>query len=66
MNAETLKGAQYRLKTEMGLADKGYSHDPYGYPIYGTGQGSGNSPAIWCFVSSTLFDCYDEQSYTAN
>ncbi|KAI2491874.1 hypothetical protein MHU86_22670 [Fragilaria crotonensis] len=28
-------------------------------PIYGTGQGSGNSPMIWCFLSSLLFDCYD-------
>ena len=27
--------------------------------MYGTGQGSANSPAIWCFLSSTLFDCYD-------
>jgi exonuclease III len=66
MNAKTLQDAKYRLKTEMGLADKGYSHDPNGRPIYGTGQGSGNSPAIWCFVSSTLFDCYDEQAYAAH
>jgi exonuclease III len=65
MNAETLQGATYRLKTEMGLAEKGYSHDHNGLPIYGTGQGSGNSPAIWCFVSSTLFDCYEEQAHAA-
>lgn len=29
-------------------------------PIYGTGQGSANSPAsIWCFLSSCLTDAYD-------
>jgi hypothetical protein len=27
--------------------------------MYGTGQGSGNSPMIWCFLSSLLFDSYD-------
>ena len=59
MVANMLKDANYRLKMETGLATQGYSHDEQ-LPIYGTGQGSGNSPAIWCFISSTLFDCYDE------
>ena len=27
--------------------------------IYGTGQGSANSPAIWCFLSNILSDCYN-------
>ena len=26
-------------------------------PIYGTGQGSGNSPTIWCFLSSLPYNC---------
>ena len=59
MIANMLKDATYRLKMETGLASQGYSHDE-NFPIYGTGQGSGNSPAIWCFISSTHFDCYDE------
>ncbi len=35
------------------------------HPIYGTGQGSANSPAIWCFLSSALLDCYDEVAQPA-
>ena len=59
MNAGTLNRAEYKVRTELGLAPTGYSHEP-DFPIYGTGQGSANSPAIWCFLSSTLFDCYDQ------
>ena len=55
-NSETLRKATYRIKTEIGLAESGYKHAEE-RPIYGTGQGSGNSPAIWCSLSSTLFDC---------
>ena len=58
-NADTLEQAEYRVRTELGLAPTGYRHDS-SFPIYGTGQGSANSPAIWCFLSSTLFDCYDQ------
>ena len=58
-NASTLEQAEYRIKTELGLAPNGYKHTPQ-QPIYGTGQGSANSPAIWCFLSSTMFDCYDK------
>lgn len=58
-NAATLEHAEYRIRTELGLADTGYTHTPTA-PNYGTGQeGSANSPAIWCFLSSSLFDCYD-------
>ena len=59
MNATTLYQAEYKVRTELGLAPTGYRHEP-DHPIYGTGQGSANSPAIWCFLSSTLFDCYDQ------
>ena len=65
MNATTLQQAEYRVRTELGLSKSGYRHEP-GHPIYGTGQGSSNSPAIWCFLSSTLFDCYDEVSRSAS
>jgi hypothetical protein len=57
-NAATLSSAEYRVRTELGLAPTGYRHEE-SFPIYGTGQGSANSPAIWCFLSSSLFDCYD-------
>ena len=54
-----MENAEYRIRTELGLADTGYRHTS-DHPIYGTGQGSANSPAIWCFLSSSLFDGYDE------
>ena len=58
-NAKTLEHAEYRIRTELGVSPTGYTHNEEN-PIYGTGQGSGNSPMIWCFLSSVLFDCYDE------
>ncbi|KAI2490869.1 hypothetical protein MHU86_23692 [Fragilaria crotonensis] len=58
-NATTLEKAEYRVRTELGLAPTGYTHSTE-MPIYGTGQGSANSPAIWCFLSSCLFDGYDD------
>lgn len=51
-NVRTLEAAQYRLRTDIGLSEASYSHTAQ-HPIYGTGQGSGNSPMIWCFLSST-------------
>ena len=58
MNADTLRRAimpstryKYSGRTEMGLAPTGYWHTEE-YPIHhGTGQGTANSPAIWCFLS---------------
>jgi hypothetical protein len=55
VNASTLHKAKYQLKTSLGLSEKDYSNCSL-FPIYGTGQGSGNPPTIWCFISSTLFD----------
>ncbi len=63
-NASTLQKAKYHVKTELGLSDSYYAHSPE-WPIYGTGQGSGNSPMIWCFLSSLLFDCYDLRAHPA-
>ena len=64
MNAATLSSAEYRIRTELGLAPTGYTHTESA-PIYGTGQGSAHSPAIWCFLSSALFDSYDQVSTPA-
>ena len=55
-NAKTLEQAHYHIRTELGLSEESYTHCT-NHPIYGTGQGSGNSPAIWCFLSSILYDC---------
>jgi hypothetical protein len=37
--AETLRLAEYKIRTELGVADSGYRHTEE-HPIYGTGQGS--------------------------
>jgi len=63
-NVVTLLNAKYRLKTELGTSTEFYQHSTE-HPIYGTGQGSGNSPMIWCFLSSILFDCYEKQAHGA-
>ena len=57
----TLEEAKYHLKTKLGVSDDFIEHSQ-AYPIYGTGQGSGNSPTYWLFISSTLFDLYDNQA----
>jgi hypothetical protein len=63
-NSYTLFNANYQIRTELGLSESSYSHST-DMPIYGTGQGSGNSPMIWCFLSSLLYDCYDLKAYPA-
>ena len=35
------------------------------FPIYGSGQGSGNSQALWCLISSVLFDLYEKKAHGA-
>ena len=63
-NVTTLEHTTYRLRTGLGVSETGYRHCDE-YPIYGTGQGSGNSPVIWCFVSSILFNCYNDRVHGA-
>ena len=63
-NVKTLEHARYHIRTELGLSDTSYSHSD-AHPIFGTGQGSGNSPMIWCFISSILFDCYEKEAFAA-
>ena len=64
-NARTLENAHYRrIRTDLGLAPTGYSHSSDN-PIYGTGQGSANSPMLWLFLDSILYDCYDSKTHPA-
>jgi hypothetical protein len=58
VHARTLKEAKYKLKTVLGVSEDFYSHCEF-FPIYGTGQGSANSPVIWTIVSSALFECHE-------
>jgi hypothetical protein len=64
VNCRTLEQAKYYLKTQLAVSDQFYQHCE-AYPIYGTGQGSGNSPQLWCFVASTLFFAYQQKAHGA-
>jgi hypothetical protein len=57
--AQTLAEAKLKLKTALGVSDEFYQHCQ-AFPIYGTGQGSTNSPTIWLIISSIPFDIHDE------
>jgi hypothetical protein len=64
VNARTLQHAAYHIRTATGLLSTSYKHNADS-PIYGTGQGSANSPMIWCFLSSVLYQCYDTKAFEA-
>jgi hypothetical protein len=64
VHATTLEETKYKLKTSMVVLDKFYA-SCQAFPIYGTGQGSGNSPAIWCIVSLVLFSCHKDKGHGA-
>ena len=64
LNNETLRQARYKLRTALGISETHYSHS-LTRPIYGTGQGSGNSPIIWCFLSSSLFSAHNQAAHGA-
>jgi hypothetical protein len=64
VHALTLQQARFHLRTQLGFSDHSYSHSVQ-FPIYGSGQGSGNSPSIWLFTSSTLCDAHFETSFGA-
>jgi hypothetical protein len=57
MHATTLEIAKYHLKTKHGTSQSFYSHSDQ-TPIYGNGQGAGDSPSQWCQQSALLFDLY--------
>ena len=64
LNSRMLEKARFHLKTSLGISTSSYTHCPDN-PIYGTGQGSGNSPHIWCFISSALFDAHTHSAHGA-
>ena len=55
--ARTLEEAIYKLKITHEISGASFQHSA-ATPIHGSGQGSTNSPCIWLFISSTLFDVY--------
>jgi hypothetical protein len=64
MHATFLHNARYFLKTKLGLSEEDYSHCQV-HPIYGTGQGSADSPVIWVLISSRLVDAQITKAFEA-
>ena len=62
VQGRTLEEARYYLKTKYGISEDYIQHCE-AYPLFGSGQGSGNSPTYWLFISSTLFDMYDLRAH---
>jgi hypothetical protein len=58
MHAETLKASKYFLKTNIGISETWYSNEIS--PVYGNGQGAGDSPSQWSQESAMLFDLYQD------
>jgi hypothetical protein len=56
MHANTLSQAKYYLKTQNGISESYYSHQST--PVYGNGQGAGDSPSQWSQESAMLFQIY--------
>jgi hypothetical protein len=57
MHSETLQHAKYHVKTKQGISEDFYSNTST--PVYGNGQGAGDSPSQWSQESAMLFDIYD-------
>jgi hypothetical protein len=62
IHAQTLEEAEFKLKISTKMSDKSYRHCMR-FPVHGTGQGSTNSPTIWCFISSVLLQSHNENAH---
>jgi hypothetical protein len=61
MHGKTLRHARYYLKTKYGISDTYYSHSDK-TPIYGNGQGAGDSPSQWNQESAVLISLFHERA----
>jgi hypothetical protein len=59
MHAKTLLQAKYHLKTRHGISTEYYSNETT--PVYGNGQGAGDSPSQWSQESALLFKLYQSK-----
>jgi hypothetical protein len=57
-HADTLKFIKYTVKTVHGVSESNYSGTPFA-PLFGTGQGSGASPAVWLTLIVILMNTMD-------
>ena len=64
LHGSMLEHATYRIKTQLGISQSGYSHS-FTSPVFGTGQGSCSSPPIWNLNGSLYFDVFDAHCHGA-
>ena len=57
-HADSLKLMKYTVKTVHGISEDNYQGTPFS-PLFGTGQGSGASPAVWLTLIVTLMNTLD-------
>jgi hypothetical protein len=62
VHAQTLEEAEFKFKTSTKISETSYRHC-IKFPIHGTGQGSTNSPIIWCFIPSVLFESHNKRAH---
>ena len=62
IHATTLEEAEFKLKTGYKASASSYRHCK-SFPILGSGQGSTNSPIIWCFISSVAFFTHKQRAH---
>jgi hypothetical protein len=61
IHAQTLEEAEFKLKSSTRVSETSYKHRTK-FRILGTGQGSSNSPTLWYFISSVLFQCHNQRA----
>jgi hypothetical protein len=58
LHADALQFMKYTVKTAFGVSESNYSGTPFA-PLFGTGQGSGASPAVWLSLVVLLLHTFD-------
>ena len=58
-HSQALQMMKYTIKTIYGISENNYHGTPF-EPLFGTGQGSGASPAVWLTLVVILLDTLDK------
>jgi hypothetical protein len=58
LHADALRFMKYTVKTMYGISTENYHGTPFA-PLFGTGQGSGASPAVWLSLIVLLLHTFD-------